>query len=75
MNIVVTDVNDNDPQFDPSLPVNLTVTEEQGHAYVGQVKVGQMSELFLSVEQPVIPIEQPRDDAGICALFHEETVV
>lgn len=36
----MTDVNDNDPQFDPSLPVNLTVTEEQGHAYVGQVKVG-----------------------------------
>lgn len=40
VNIVVTDVNDNDPQFDPSLPVNLTVTEERDHAYVGQVKVG-----------------------------------
>uniref|UniRef100_H2TD07 Protocadherin-15 n=1 Tax=Takifugu rubripes TaxID=31033 RepID=H2TD07_TAKRU len=38
VNIVVTDVNDNDPQFDPSLPVNLTVPEEQGHAYVGRVK-------------------------------------
>ncbi|XP_061822727.1 protocadherin-15-like isoform X2 [Nerophis lumbriciformis] len=38
VNIVVTDVNDNDPLFDPSLPVNLTVTEEQDQAYVGRVK-------------------------------------
>ncbi|XP_047465769.1 protocadherin-15-like isoform X3 [Mugil cephalus] len=38
VNIVVTDVNDNDPQFNSSLPVNLTVIEEQDHAYVGQVK-------------------------------------
>ncbi|XP_063339106.1 protocadherin-15-like [Pelmatolapia mariae] len=38
VNIVVTDVNDNDPLFDTSLPVNLTVIEEQNHAYVGQVK-------------------------------------
>uniref|UniRef100_A0AAQ6ANT5 Protocadherin-15 n=1 Tax=Amphiprion ocellaris TaxID=80972 RepID=A0AAQ6ANT5_AMPOC len=38
VNIVVTDVNDNDPLFNSSLPVNLTVTEEQDHAYVGQVK-------------------------------------
>ncbi|KAM8876084.1 protocadherin-15b isoform 1-T1 [Synchiropus picturatus] len=36
--IVVTDVNDNDPMFDSSLPVNFTVTEEQNNAYVGQVK-------------------------------------
>lgn len=43
VNIVVTDVNDNDPLFDSSLPVNLTVTEEQDHAYVGQVKVGRGS--------------------------------
>ncbi len=41
VNIVVTDVNDNDPLFDSSLPVNLTVIEEQDHAYVGQVKVGR----------------------------------
>uniref|UniRef100_A0A668AUC0 Protocadherin-15 n=1 Tax=Myripristis murdjan TaxID=586833 RepID=A0A668AUC0_9TELE len=39
VNIVVTDVNDNDPLFDSSLPVNLTVIEEQDHAYVGRVKV------------------------------------
>ncbi|KAF7668920.1 hypothetical protein LDENG_00276180 [Lucifuga dentata] len=38
VNIVVTDVNDNDPLFDSSLPVNFTVIEEQDHAYVGQVK-------------------------------------
>ena len=38
---MVTDVNDNDPQFDSSLPVNLTVIEEQDDAYVGQVKVGR----------------------------------
>lgn len=36
---MVTDVNDNDPLFDSSLPVNLTVIEEQKDAYVGQVKV------------------------------------
>lgn len=41
VNIVVTDVNDNDPLFDSSLPVNLTVIEERDHAYVGQVKVGR----------------------------------
>nr|XP_043869853.1 protocadherin-15-like [Solea senegalensis] len=38
VNIVVTDVNDNDPLFVTSLPVNLTVTEEQDDAYVGQIK-------------------------------------
>ncbi|XP_029383086.1 protocadherin-15-like [Echeneis naucrates] len=38
VNVVVTDVNDNDPLFDATLPVNLTVTEEQDHAYVGRVK-------------------------------------
>ncbi|XP_034716720.1 protocadherin-15-like isoform X2 [Etheostoma cragini] len=38
VNIVVIDVNDNDPLFDSSLPVNLTVTEEHDQAYVGQVK-------------------------------------
>uniref|UniRef100_A0A7N6BH99 Protocadherin-15 n=1 Tax=Anabas testudineus TaxID=64144 RepID=A0A7N6BH99_ANATE len=38
VNIVVTDVNDNDPLFDSSLPVNLTVMEEQRDTYVGQVK-------------------------------------
>lgn len=44
VNIVVTDVNDNDPVFNSSLPVNLTVIEEQQHAYVGQVKVGMRSD-------------------------------
>ncbi|KAM9774240.1 protocadherin-15b isoform 2-T2 [Syngnathus typhle] len=38
VNVAVTDVNDNDPLFDPSLPVNLTVAEKLGHAFVGQVK-------------------------------------
>nr|XP_019938424.1 PREDICTED: protocadherin-15-like [Paralichthys olivaceus] len=38
VNIMVMDVNDNDPLFDSSLPVNLTVTEEQDNAFVGQVK-------------------------------------
>ncbi|XP_067344943.1 protocadherin-15-like [Channa argus] len=36
--IVVTDVNDNDPVFDSSLPLNLTVMEEKNDAYIGQVK-------------------------------------
>ncbi|MCI4384081.1 hypothetical protein PGIGA_G00034350 [Pangasianodon gigas] len=38
VNILVTDVNDNDPMFDPLLPQNLTVLEEQANAFVGQVK-------------------------------------
>lgn len=35
----MTDVNDNDPMFDLSLPRNLTVLEERANALVGQVKV------------------------------------
>ncbi|XP_034425619.1 protocadherin-15b isoform X2 [Hippoglossus hippoglossus] len=38
VNIMVMDVNDNDPLFISSLTVNLTVTEEQDNAFVGQVK-------------------------------------
>ncbi|KAA0725587.1 Protocadherin-15 Precursor [Triplophysa tibetana] len=38
VNIVVTDVNDNDPVFDPLLPLNVTVQEEETNAFVGQVK-------------------------------------
>nr|XP_023695501.1 protocadherin-15-like isoform X2 [Paramormyrops kingsleyae] len=34
--IVITDVNDNDPVFDPLLPKNFTVQEEDGNAFVGQ---------------------------------------
>ncbi|XP_023196659.1 protocadherin-15-like isoform X3 [Xiphophorus maculatus] len=37
VNVVVTDVNDNDPVFNSSLPVNLSVTEEQNNAFVGQI--------------------------------------
>ncbi|XP_016350966.1 protocadherin-15b [Sinocyclocheilus anshuiensis] len=38
VNIVVTDVNDNDPDFDPLLLLNLTVQEGEANAFVGQVK-------------------------------------
>ncbi|XP_016142831.1 protocadherin-15b [Sinocyclocheilus grahami] len=38
VNIVVTDVNDNDPEFDPLLLLNLTVQEGEANAFVGQVK-------------------------------------
>ncbi|XP_052426491.1 protocadherin-15 isoform X1 [Carassius gibelio] len=38
VNIMVTDVNDNDPEFDPLLPLNLTVQEGEANAFVGQVK-------------------------------------
>ncbi|XP_035257062.1 protocadherin-15-like isoform X2 [Anguilla anguilla] len=38
VNIVVTDVNDNDPTFDPLLPTNFTVQEEEANVFVGQVK-------------------------------------
>lgn len=46
VNIVVTDVNDNDPVFDPSLPNNFTVQEGEANTFVGQVKVG-LSHLHL----------------------------
>uniref|UniRef100_A0A2K5RKJ7 Protocadherin-15 n=1 Tax=Cebus imitator TaxID=2715852 RepID=A0A2K5RKJ7_CEBIM len=38
VNVVVTDVNDNAPVFDPYLPRNLSVVEEEANAFVGQVK-------------------------------------
>uniref|UniRef100_A0A4W4E418 Protocadherin-15 n=1 Tax=Electrophorus electricus TaxID=8005 RepID=A0A4W4E418_ELEEL len=37
VNIVVTDVNDNDPTFDLTLPRNLTVQEERANVSVGKV--------------------------------------
>lgn len=39
VNVVVTDVNDNAPVFDPYLPRNLSVLEEEANAFVGQVRV------------------------------------
>lgn len=39
MNIVVTDVNDNDPEFDLPIPTNFTVQEEEANLFVGQVAV------------------------------------
>ncbi|KAM4839832.1 LOW QUALITY PROTEIN: protocadherin-15-like [Urocitellus parryii] len=38
VNVVVTDVNDNAPVFDPYLPRNLSVVEEEVNAFVGQVR-------------------------------------
>ncbi|XP_056385985.1 protocadherin-15 [Hyla sarda] len=38
VNVLVTDVNDNNPVFDPYLPRNLSVPEEEVNAYVGQVR-------------------------------------
>ncbi|KAM6956436.1 protocadherin-15-like [Aplochiton taeniatus] len=38
VDIVVTDVNDNDPKFDLNLPRNLTVQEERANQFVGQVR-------------------------------------
>uniref|UniRef100_A0A8D0GG59 Protocadherin related 15 n=1 Tax=Sphenodon punctatus TaxID=8508 RepID=A0A8D0GG59_SPHPU len=38
VNVVVTDVNDNGPVFDPFLPKNLSVPEEEANAFVGQVR-------------------------------------
>uniref|UniRef100_A0A8C6BLD9 Protocadherin-15 n=1 Tax=Monodon monoceros TaxID=40151 RepID=A0A8C6BLD9_MONMO len=37
VNVVVTDVNDNDPVFDPYLLRNLSVVEEEANAFVGRV--------------------------------------
>uniref|UniRef100_A0A673U2S3 Protocadherin related 15 n=1 Tax=Suricata suricatta TaxID=37032 RepID=A0A673U2S3_SURSU len=38
VNVLVTDVNDNAPVFDPYLPRNLSVVEEESNAFVGQVR-------------------------------------
>ncbi|XP_016382084.1 protocadherin-15-like [Sinocyclocheilus rhinocerous] len=38
VSIVITDVNDNDPTFDLTLPRNLTVREEETNVLVGQVR-------------------------------------
>uniref|UniRef100_A0A8C2HV29 Protocadherin-15 n=1 Tax=Cyprinus carpio TaxID=7962 RepID=A0A8C2HV29_CYPCA len=38
VSIVITDVNDNDPTFDLTLPRNLTVREEEANVFVGQVR-------------------------------------
>ncbi|XP_049502618.1 protocadherin-15 [Panthera uncia] len=38
VNVLVTDVNDNAPVFDPYLPRNLSVVEEEANAFVGQVR-------------------------------------
>ncbi|XP_063817808.1 protocadherin-15 isoform X1 [Pseudophryne corroboree] len=38
VNVLVTDVNDNDPVFDLYLPRNLSVQEEEVNAFVGQVR-------------------------------------
>ncbi|XP_040218005.1 protocadherin-15 isoform X3 [Rana temporaria] len=38
VNVLVTDVNDNNPVFDLYLPRNLSVQEEEVNAFVGQVK-------------------------------------
>lgn len=43
VNVVVTDVNDNAPVFDPYLPRNLSVLEEEANAFVGQVRVSGMT--------------------------------
>ncbi|XP_069097078.1 protocadherin-15 [Pleurodeles waltl] len=38
VNVMVTDVNDNGPVFDPYLSKNLSVQEEEVNAFVGQVR-------------------------------------
>lgn len=47
---MVTDVNDNAPVFDPYLPRNLSVVEEEANAFVGQVRVSglYLLNVFLS---------------------------
>lgn len=52
VNVVVTDVNDNDPVFNSSLPVNLSVTEEQNNAFVGQIMVRRSSTAFVHKINP-----------------------
>ncbi|KAG7511495.1 protocadherin-15 isoform X5 [Solea senegalensis] len=37
VNIVVTDVNDNDPAFNTTIPANFTVQEEQANFFIGRV--------------------------------------
>lgn len=46
VNIVVTDVNDNDPEFDPAVAVNFTAREEEADLFVGRVRVSVTPELL-----------------------------
>lgn len=57
VNIVVTDVNDNDPLFDLTLPTNLTVQEEEANVFVGQVRVSTKHYvLFSHLERHLVPM-------------------
>lgn len=47
--MVVTDVNDNDPVFDPYLLRNLSVVEEEANAFVGRVWVSGVFICILNV--------------------------
>ncbi|TMS04342.1 Protocadherin-15 [Larimichthys crocea] len=38
VSIVVTDVNDNDPEFDVTMPTTFSVQEEEANLFVGEVK-------------------------------------
>lgn len=42
MSIVITDVNDNDPEFDVTMPTTFSVQEEEANLFVGEVKVSVM---------------------------------
>lgn len=43
VDIVVTDVNDNDPEFDLTVPINFTAREEEADLFVGLVRVSVTS--------------------------------
>lgn len=77
MNIVVTDVNDNDPEFDLTIPINFTVREEEASLFVGQVLVSNINQSLSHFVSPVLYKGVSGDDSVtgvpqlLPILFHE----
>lgn len=77
VNIVVTDVNDNDPEFDLTIPINFTVREEEANLFVGQVRVSNINQSLSHFVSPPLYKGISSDDSVtgvpqlLPTLFHE----
>lgn len=47
----MTDVNDNDPTFNLTIPSNFSVREEEANLFVGEVKVSVMSPISCHIKR------------------------
>lgn len=77
VNIVVTDVNDNDPEFDLTMPINFTVREEEASLFVGRVRVSHINQSLSPFVSPPLYKGVSSDDSVtgvpqlLPTLFHE----